>query len=1277
MQISNERVEIYGDQINDLATKPANTAIEEFDSVPEIDNSKNVNSIGTVQNNVDNALKLGYNKNENSQNTNFAGESPTERAERIEAYAESHVEAFSYEIREQYARGKNFVTLKILGHTIHFQKKSDGSITAYVEGERTQQTGFFIPNEEVGTYDSVEEAYSAVVRYLANEKGVYETYPKTFHQYNDLYNERHPSVDIVENGDYTSPEYETAETRKPIVATDFKADKQRRADAAKEYGLSNDEASRLSNYVEGLLCYRLNKKMIAGTLTDGELRLVDSIRNALLKMPEYSGRTYRNLQFKSEKEYNGFLSEYTEGTIVELKAFTSTSKLPNGYTKFGNGVVHLVIDGVSGRDVADTFGLPRQQEVIYLPDTLIEIKKITIANDGNPLIFVQEVKRDELIREKAERSTVNNRPETGGYQGGNNQRVGFVGNRKNRSGVSGEVRSGIGRNVLLSERGKSADSGNVLGEHGGIKPDKRVEPRENSSEMIENSVKKTLKPEIVENAELTGMLQDKFGNDMINGLATEIMSTFKKNGSIGEFEALFTDGGQEIYNVLNNSSQFEISYSTSESEDYANEQSGNNLLSGSSKRGNDASTGKQAERISSFKQKIKGKSEAERQSTAKELLAKGQTEKEVIDVTQSDKKGKVLVNLVNTDAHNDDMLSIVEAYTDKGIDVRFYLGHGKVAFDGADDFLVNAFKVGSSKMYIRYDGKFSPQTYGLHEDVHIEWNSEEMTAAKDYVLNSLSDKEKENILASERYKNYSEIYDDDKEAVWQEFIADVFSGMSSYTENYIDVVADYWYGGEAIDRYSPAVYNDIIDAGGINTSLLNNVGLSENDDISIRFTFAGKNANNANLSLLERAKEMQVIGKSKESIFKETGWFKGEDGKWRFEIDDSSSEFFLEKLKQNGESTLGEIWNNEAVYEVYPFLKDMPVKIVNFGDDSHTLGEYDPKNKIIRISDAVLDTDIIKYFSEDYEKAVVHEVQHTIQHYEDFEFGGNPEEALEYIREQAQYFLGDNDETFQQLVSQGTLQEIYDYVDDFLIKKLRSNNIEEVAKKVYYNLHGEREARESEKRLGLSSEDRLKTYPNYGKGAILRKNDTKNRNQAIGVSETSREISEHQFVENLYSDSRRGMGNKAVEGMGGTSRFSKEKVKFSTAETDAEELTPERKKEIFEQFDKDRAGVDKPTQKQMWGERAAWVAHNMTRVFPNIPERGERGTFFAEFRKSMIQWKNLPTTASFMVQDKLNKMTEGLTHEEFKTFSELVYFLDLQEEAQIQKERGYTEILLP
>lgn len=165
---------------------------------------------------------------------------------------------------------------------------------------------------------------------------------------------------------------------------------------------------------------------------------------------------------------------------------------------------------------------------------------------------------------------------------------------------------------------------------------------------------------------------------------------------------------------------------------------------------------------------------------------------------------------------------------------------------------------------------------------------------------------------------------------------------------------------------------------------------------------------------------------------------------------------------------------------------------------------------------------------------------------------------------------------------------------------------------------------------------------------------------------------------NRKSKNNQGKGKYSLE----TDRGNESKINYSldvleTVDNEISELTPERKKQIHEQFERDRAGVPKVSAKQAWGERASWVAHNMTRVFPDIPERGERGTFFAEFRKMMIQWKSLPNTASFMAQDKLNQMTDGLTPDEFKTFSELVYFLDLQEEAQIQKERGYDEILLP
>ncbi len=336
----------------------------------------------------------------------------------------------------------------------------------------------FLPSEEVGEYDTFEEAYRATIRYLANEKGAYEAYPKTFHKYNDVYNERHKNdkgkvtspvaseSDLGYNRgdtDYTSPEYETLETRKPVEARDMQEDKKRRAAAAKRYGLLESESQRLGRYVDGYLCFELNKRMINGTTTEGDLDIANSILGALLKMPEYSGRVYRNLKFRSESSYNDFLSEYSEGNTVTLKSFASTSKLPNGYPKYGGGVVHLVIDGVSGRDISDTFGIPRQQEVVLLPDTKIKIKKVTVANDGNTLIFAQEVETNENIPTETDRSAGDNRTEEGVPQNmlGSDTTTDREGGAN--SDLRREARHRRNGDGVLSEWGKSPNGGDVLG----------------------------------------------------------------------------------------------------------------------------------------------------------------------------------------------------------------------------------------------------------------------------------------------------------------------------------------------------------------------------------------------------------------------------------------------------------------------------------------------------------------------------------------------------------------------------------------------------------------------------------------------------------------------------------------------------------------------------------------------------------------------------------------------------------------------------------------------
>lgn len=63
---------------------------------------------------------------------------------------------------------------------------------------------------------------------------------------------------------------------------------------------------------------------------------------------------------------------------------------------------------------------------------------------------------------------------------------------------------------------------------------------------------------------------------------------------------------------------------------------------------------------------------------------------------------------------------------------------------------------------------------------------------------------------------------------------------------------------------------------------------------------AGENAQTAALDKLDQAKQMDSEGKSKEEVYKATGWLKGADGKWRFEIPDNLKTLPAEKCKGIG-----------------------------------------------------------------------------------------------------------------------------------------------------------------------------------------------------------------------------------------------------------------------------------------------------------------------------------------------------------------------------------------
>jgi len=101
-------------------------------------------------------------------------------------------------------------------------------------------------------------------------------------------------------------------------------------------------------------------------------------------------------------------------------------------------------------------------------------------------------------------------------------------------------------------------------------------------------------------------------------------------------------------------------------------------------------------------------------------------------------------------------------------------------------------------------------------------------------------------------------------------------------------------------------------------------------------SFAGRNAKTADLDALKMAQELSARKRDSEDIFRQTGWFKGKDGKWRFEIDDSQAEF-----TGNSQTTglLGDVMRHDALYAAYPELQDISVRTGVRGSQE---GAYQP-----------------------------------------------------------------------------------------------------------------------------------------------------------------------------------------------------------------------------------------------------------------------------------------------------------------------------------------------
>lgn len=162
----------------------------------------------------------------------------------------------------------------------------------------------------------------------------------------------------------------------------------------------------------------------------------------------------------------------------------------------------------------------------------------------------------------------------------------------------------------------------------------------------------------------------------------------------------------------------------------------------------------------------------------------------------------------------------------------------------------------------------------------------------------------------------------------------------------------------------------------------------------------GTRAVTADKQLLEQAKNMEAEGAGREEIYKVTGWHKGVDGMWRFEIPDNLDKIDFSKLLDSGNVTLGEIYDNPQLYKAYPFLADILVLSADMPDNVRGsvsyYGRYATSASIQLNKKHFVDGDA-KATHKNLASTLIHEIQHLIQDYEGFASGGSQSKVRKQI----------------------------------------------------------------------------------------------------------------------------------------------------------------------------------------------------------------------------------------------------------------------------------------
>lgn len=253
-----------------------------------------------------------------------------------------------------------------------------------------------------------------------------------------------------------------------------------------------------------------------------------------------------------------------------------------------------------------------------------------------------------------------------------------------------------------------------------------------------------------------------------------------------------------------------------------------------------------------------------------------------------------------------------------------------------------------------------------------------------------------------------------------------------------------------------------------------------NSSDNIRFSLAGERGaaaadkaeeRTARMDNLSVARKMEEEKKDAKEIKMATGWERGADGKWRYEMPDAKIKDTMnvgggqivkryeDDMLWNG-GKLSDVIDAPELFKAYPQLKNVRIETDAIMNDMPSHGEYDSKTNTITIH-----ADELKYMND----ILNHEIQHAIQGIEGFATGGSPTT----IRGEVKKRFNEVTKQIKQLRAEGKEDEAKALIEKN--RGLYNAYMKNDDFNSYKSLAGEVEARNVSVRMNMTTEEKRKS----------------------------------------------------------------------------------------------------------------------------------------------------------------------------------------------------------